>query len=438
LRPRRVVAFLASGQSSSSVGPQIGGSAEAGTRRSFLGRGPRSGSPRSRPAACRSTGWRGGSEPFRTLARTRGMTRRLRLLLLAIALVAVTTTALLGGSASSPPAVAAPASEVVDVGALLSAFSAGDSAAVVRRLERDVAAGPADPTLRTLVGLGYQQLFRETGDADWLSRARDSLEHALSLGATRDRDTLAGLAQVSATQHRFREAERHARAALRVAPGHPTALGALADALVELGRYEEAFAVIDRIAFQGPSVAGYARVARARELLGRADGALEAMELAIEAGSGIPEQEAWALSRYGELLLAGGDADGAADAFRRSLSIQPAFPHARAGLAKVDLADGRPAAAIRRLEALLATVPSAEYAVELGDAYLAESDPARAAAAYRRAHRFHEELARNGVRTMLASAALDLDLGSRLPSALVRARQAYREAPNVETLGVLA
>jgi Flp pilus assembly protein TadD len=39
---------------------------------------------------------------------------------------------------------------------------------------------------------------------------------------------------------------------------------------------------------------------------------------------------------------------------------------------------------------------------------------------------------------MLASAGLDLDLGVHLRSALVRARQAYREAPNVETEALLA
>jgi tetratricopeptide (TPR) repeat protein len=179
-------------------------------------------------------------------------------------------------------------------------------------------------------------------------------------------------------------------------------------------------------------------VARARELLGRSAAALEAMELAIEAGSGIPEQKAWALSRYGGLLLDGGQVEAARRAFERALQLQPRFPHAEAGLAKAAAARGLRVAAARRFERLLRRVPSAEYATELGDLYVSMGRDGAAARAYDRARQFEQALARNGVRTMLASASLDLDLGVHLRSALVRARQAYREAPNVETEAVLA
>lgn len=366
------------------------------------------------------------------------MTKLPRLLVFALALSAVAAGALIGGFGSDQPRASAPAAAVTDVGALLAALSTGDSEAVVSRLEREAADRPRDARVQAVLGLGYQQLFRETSVPAWLSRSRAAFERALALGGRRDPDTLAGLAQLSATQHRFREAARHARGALRLAPGHPAALGALADALVELGRYDEAFAVIDRKAAQGPSVAAYARVARARELLGRPTAALEAMELALEAGSGIPEQRAWVLTRLAELQLAHGRVQSARDGFRRSLAIQPGFPHAVAGLARTDLAAGDAGAAIARLEKLLARVPSAEYAVELGDAYLLDGRARAADEAYERARAFQQELSRNGVRTMLASAALDLDRGLRLSSALARARQAHREAPNIETQAVLA
>jgi tetratricopeptide (TPR) repeat protein len=362
---------------------------------------------------------------------------RRRTLVFGAALAAVAGVALFGASRQPASSTAAPS---IDSGltALADEFSAGNSRLVVRRLERRAARRPDDPTLQSALGLGYQQLFRETANPSWLSDARRAFGEAVALGGGDDPVTLLGLAQLSATQHRFGDAEVYARRALLVAPDNIAALGALGDALLELGRYDEAFAAYDRAVLQGPSVGAYARVARARELLGRTDAALEAMELSIEAGSGIPEQEAWALSRYGGLLLDAGRSAAARTAFRAALVRQPEFPHAEAGLANVAAAQGDEAAAARRFEQLLRRVPSAEYATELGDLYLALGRESAATRAFDRARHFERLLARNGVRTMLASASLDLDLGVHLRAALARARQAYREAPNVETEAVLA
>jgi tetratricopeptide (TPR) repeat protein len=378
------------------------------------------------------------SEPILDHGRTSDMTFRLRRILVFVAaLLAVVGVALFGAGRQPTPVSAAPSVDA-ELTALADEFSAGDSRAVVQRLERRVARRSDDSALHSALGLGYQQLFRETANPAWLSRARGAFDDARALGGADDALTLLGLAQLSATQHRFAEAELYARQALRAAPDNVAALGALGDALLELGRYEDAFAANDRAAGQGPSVGAYARVARARELLGRSVAALEAMEFAIEAGSGIPEQKAWALSRHGGLLLDIRRVEAARRAFEQALRLQPDFPHAEAGLAKVVAARGQRVAAARRFEQLLRRVPSAEYATELGDLYLSMGREGAAARAYDRARRFERALARNGVRTMLASASLDLDLGVHLRSALVRARQAYREAPNVETEAVLA
>lgn len=359
-----------------------------------------------------------------------------RRLLFGIAAVCGAAAVVLGGGWGSADVSARPAGDE-HLAELVAQLSTGSSGDVVRELEAAASADPGDGRAHALLGLGYQQLFRETARPVYLSRARLALETAGRLNE-RDFTTQIGLAQVSSTQHRFRAAERHARQALRLEPDNVAALSTLGDALLELGRYDEAFDAYDRAAAQGPSVGAYARVARARELLGRSDGALDALELAIEAGSGIPEQQAWALMRYGGVLLGAGRVDDAAEAFRRSLDLQPRFPHARAGLARVAAARGDMGTAMRRFEELLREVPSAEYATELGDLYLALGAEPKAERAYDRARHFEGLLARNGVRTMLASASLDVDRGVRLRSALERARKAYREAPNVETEDLLA
>ena len=160
------------------------------------------------------------------------------------------------------------------------------------------------------------------------------------------------------TQHRFRSAIPLARRALRLAPDSTVALGALGDALVATGRYDAGFRVYDRLAGIGPSVGAYARVATARHLLGRPAAALDAMELAIEAGSAIPEQEAWALTRYGTLLVASNRLEDADAAFGRALRLSPGYVHARAGHARVAAARGRFGEASERLQAWSTGFPS--------------------------------------------------------------------------------
>lgn len=317
-----------------------------------------------------------------------------------------------------------------DLAQLVEQFSAGSSSTVVRRLESDIAARPHDARSLALLGLGYQQLARETADAAWLTRAQGALRRALA--ADRGEPLgVSGLAQLAVTQHRFRAASSLARRALALDAESAVALGALGDALLATGRHTEAFRSYDRLAGMGPSVAAYARVAVARQLLGRREGALDAMELALEAGSGIPEQEAWGLTRYGTLFVASGRLDQADAAYRRALRLSPGYVHAQAGLARVAAARGRFGDAATRLRRVVDRLPLPEYAILLGDVLSRSGQPAAARRAYALVSTLERILAANGVRTELQTALFDLDRGVRLGDALRRAQAAYRSAPSV-------
>lgn len=344
--------------------------------------------------------------------------------------------AVLGGGSRADDATAR-SLEPVDVRSLVDEISAGSSREVVHRLEVAVRGGAADPRTLTLLGLGYQQLARETADASWLSRAEVALARARATGPV-DAVTLAALAQLRVTQHRFREATPLARRALRLDPENALALGALGDALVALGRHREGFRTYDRLAALGPSVAGYARVGTARQLLGRPEGALDAMELAIEAGSAIPEQEAWALTRHGTLLVAAGRLGEAERAFHRALRRVPEYVHAEAGLARVDAARSRFAHASHRLAAVVDRLPLPEYAVLLGDSLTRAGRTAEARSAYALVDALQRTLEANGVRTELSTALFDLDRGVRQREALERARAAYRSAPGITAADAVA
>jgi tetratricopeptide (TPR) repeat protein len=337
-----------------------------------------------------------------------------------------------GGRGGAAPVVASAATSAApaDVGRLVEQFSAAPTASVVSRLEREARAETPDPATLSLLGLAYQQMFRESGDPTWLTRAGVALRKARS-GAPSDPLAATGLAQLAVTQHRFRDGASLAREALRLDPDSTAARGALGDALFNLGRYREAFTKYDGLADAGPSVAAYARVAFARQLVGDRLGAIDAMELALEAGSGIPEQEAWAQVQYGGMLLAVGRIVDAESAYRSALELAPNYVHAEAGLARIDAASGRYARAAERLEDVLERLPSPQHAILLTDVLTRAGRLERARAADRLVDALERLLTANGVRTELSTAIHDLDRGVRIAGALDRARRAYAAAPSV-------
>ena len=357
---------------------------------------------------------------------------------IAFGLVAVVgaLAVVLGGGWRESTATANPVARE-DLAQLVAQFSAGSSREVVQGLEITVAAQPDDARSLAFLGLGYQQLYRETADASWLTRADEALTRAVA--ARRDEPlAVSGLAQLAVTQHRFQTAIPLAREALALDPENAVARGALGDALIGTGRYPAAFRTYDRLAGMGPSVAAYARIATARQLLGRPAAALDAMELALEAGSAIPEQEAWALTRYGTLLVAANRLDDAEDAFRRALRLSPGYVHARAGLARVAVARGRFAEAAQELRQVVDRLPLPEYAILLGDALARADRPKAARRSYSVVSALERVLAANGVRTELQTALFDIDHGIGTQAALARARAAYAAAPGVAAADAVA
>ena len=351
------------------------------------------------------------------------------------ALVGAVAVVLGGSGTGGTPTEAALADPGQDLPRLVEEFAAGSSRAVVRRLEARAEEG--DARSLALLGLGYQQLARETGDASWLGRSREALRRARAEGGD-DQLALASLAQLAVTQHRFAEGARLARQALAHDRSDAIALAALGDALVALGSHREAFRTYDRLAALGPSVGAYARVATARQLLGRPEAALDAMELALEAGSGIPEQEAWALTRYGNLLVAADRLDEAEDVLRRALRLAPGYVQAEAGLARVAAARGSFDRAAAQLDAVVDRLPLPEYAILLGDVLVRAGRPEAATRAYGLVATLERLLEANGVRTELQTALFDLDRGRGLEQALARARAAYRAAPGLAAADAVA
>ena len=362
-----------------------------------------------------------------------------RLLIAGLAAGIAATAGLFGGALAGGSGAqdAAPARTGDTAQVLLQGFSSGDTAATIARLEQRVEAAPEDAEGLVLLGLAYQQRARETGDPSFYPRSEEALERSLELVPDADL-ALTGLAALAATRHRFEESRRLAQRALDLNPYSAEALGVLGDALVELGRYEAAFATFDRMAATKPGLSSYARIAYARELKGKTESAAEAMALAARSASATGESGAWALVELGNLRFNSGRLRLAERAYDGALARFPDYHRAQAGLARVEAARGRTDEAVALYRAALEAVPLPEYAGRLAETLAAAGRDGEAREAYDLLDVMQRLLEANGARTELETALVDLDRNVNVADALARVREAYAERSSIEAEDVLA
>ena len=337
-----------------------------------------------------------------------------------------------GGPGGGPAAAGRPAA----VPAPAEPYAAGDTAALVRGLEVKVRQSGTADEYDTL-GLAYQQRARETADFTYYARSERALRAALRL---RPGDVLAtsGLGSLALSRHQFRAGLALGREAERLGPGLARNLGVVGDALVELGRYREAFATFDRMAALKPGIASYARVAYARELLGDRSGSVAAMRLALGPAQGLPEPTAWVRVQLGKLRFGSGEVAAAGREYRLALQAFAGYPYALDGLAHVEAAQGRTAVAIAHARRAVDAVPLPEFVSTLGDLLQVTGHAAEARRQHALVGAIERLLAANGVRTDLETALFDVDHGIRLRDALARARAGRAERPSIvgdDTLG---
>ena len=353
--------------------------------------------------------------------------RRLRLLapVAAFAGAFALLTALQGAGADDPPRPAMSA----DFG---TARVGGDAIIDLQRTLRD---DPANATAYVALGDLYLQRARDTSDPGYYGRAEQAFSSARRLTPT-DAGALTGLGTLALARHEFSDALELGLDAKRLAPESHRPLAVVADAQVELGRYDAAARTLERMVALKPNLASYARISYFRELHGDLSGATEAMLLAASSGSGSAENVAYVQTLLGNLELMRGNVGNARTAYRMALLGPTSYLPARAGLARIDAARGDLAGAIRRYRGIVARQPLPEYAVALGEAELAAG---RRGAARRDLGVVHAQarlLRAAGVNVDLEIALFEADHGSA--TAAVRlARRAFAAAPSVRSADAL-
>src|SRR5204863_1062772 len=126
----------------------------------------------------------------------------------------------------------------------------------------------------------------------------------------------------------FAEAKSLAEKAKSINPNNAYVYGVLVDANVELGNYQEAIAMSDKMQSLKPSLESYSRASYLREIFGDYNGAVQAMQMAVKAGVTGSESGEWARVTLGDIYLNMGKLDSAENEYKASLITRPNFPNA--------------------------------------------------------------------------------------------------------------
>ncbi|GAA0473494.1 hypothetical protein Ade02nite_86310 [Paractinoplanes deccanensis] len=303
--------------------------------------------------------------------------------------------------------------------------------AAERRLERL----PDDWKTWAELGMAYVQRARTTGESADYVRARRALDRSLAIRPRDNAFALTGQGALAAALHDFPAALRHGRAALAMDPYRAAALGVVVDALIELGRYDEAFPTVQRMVDLCPDAASYARASYAWELRGDIGRATDAMRRALDAAPDAADG-AFARLHLGQLAAGTGDLDTAAEHFTEGLRLLPGHPPLRAGLARVRAARGDTAGAIADFRAILTTTLEPAYVAELGDLLIASGRPAEGAREHARARQAWADEAANGHPPEPEPVLFAVD--QREPIALDAARRLYDRQPGIAAADALA
>lgn len=230
-----------------------------------------------------------------------------------------------------------------------------------------------------LLAAAYMQKARETGDFGYYGRAEAAVERSFAVepdnhAATKFKSF------VLLSYHRFGEALEVARRAVEQNPRDYEAYGAVVDALVELGKYDEAKQAVQAMLDLRPYTASYARASYLRSLYGKTDGAIEAMRLAVQsANPGDPESIAWCTVHLGDELMNAGKREEAEHEYDRALFSFPDYHLALAAKARARLAAGDTGQAVEFYKRAQERVPSPDTVIALGDLYakLGRADEAK-------------------------------------------------------------
>jgi tetratricopeptide (TPR) repeat protein len=260
---------------------------------------------------------------------------------------------------------------------------------VVEAAQQEAQMNPAKDEAWVVLGRAWVRKARESGDPGFYLNADACASivlerypnHALALD-------LRGLVLLNG--HKFAEAHALASRIVSDRPEDPMAWGTSADALLEMGRYDEATAAAQTMVDLKPNLPSYSRASHLQWLRGDTKNAKATVRAALDAGRDAkrdPEPGAWVLVQAAMIFWNEGDVDGAEAGFDKALERVGDYAPALVGKGRVAMARGQAARAAELFGRAYASSPLVETAWLLGDARAAAGDAKGAEQAYAQVER---------------------------------------------------
>lgn len=344
-------------------------------------------------------------------------------------------------SAAAPPtdpatsaATASPTARPTPLGSPLP-LPGDESAALIASETEAVRRDPTNQEALLGLGLAYYQHARETADPSDYARADEAFDRLLAL-EPQNAEGLIGKATIALARHDFARGLALGLQAQAIAPRTSRVYGVIGDAEVELGRYDDALTSIQTMVDTRPDLGSYSRVSYLRELHGQLDGAITAMQQAVQAGGPATENTEYVRVILGNLWFTEGDLDRAEAAYESSLANSPGYVFALAGQARVAAARGDLDRAIDLYQLAADRVPFPEFLIALGETQEADGQADEAARTYALVRDIEGLFKANGVNTDLDLALFESEHGDAA-TALELARAAYGATPNIKAADAL-
>jgi tetratricopeptide (TPR) repeat protein len=282
---------------------------------------------------------------------------------------------------------------------------------------------PGDWATWAELAAGYVQQARLTADPSYYAKADGAVRKSREVQPRGNflADIAAG--SLAAARHDFGRALALGQRASTVDAYSATAQGVVVDALIELGRYDQAWIAAQRMVDLRPDTGSLSRASYAAELRGQSAVAASLLNEALNLAP-TPDDAGFAMYYLGELAWNTGDLRAAADWYETGLRRAPDYLPLLSGRARVAAATGRYADAVAAYETLVARQPQPAYLIEYGDLLLAHGDRAGAAAQYAVVRTEEKLFTASGVNVDLELALFDADHGAPA-RALGEARAEY-------------
>ncbi len=178
---------------------------------------------------------------------------------------------------------------------------------------------------------------------------------------------------VQLSLHDFGGAKLTGTEAVVLNPANAQIHGVLVDANVELGDYDKAVNLVDRMVQIKPDIRSYSRVAYLREIYGDIPGSIEALTMAVKSGYPGTEETAWAMQTLADLYAQYGEYAKAESLYNNILQMRIDYPFAVGGLGALYLKQGDNAKAEQTLDRAISIIPEVGFYVSKAELFKKEN-----------------------------------------------------------------